>query len=253
MNYVLADALKAQPRDLPVIHETTAPNKSTPSSMANIFTRSSSKVLANLSANFGFFYSFLFSLMFSLDLPRAPLLIVCMKVDPWMNANTDGSVGPGAKPRELSSENNNLETILATMTALVEENRLMRGQMSELSSEVRRLTTAQEEQQASAVKLTDTVLAQAKVSDFSDGGSKKTKTGPPSPAVRVNNGNGSGSSNDSDYASTMRTLKPMGPPTVRRVASIDRPATVTRSSTPVRRPPPSPRAVLREPVAEFEL
>jgi len=42
--YFTADALKPQPRDLPVIHEAIAPVKSAPSNIPNIFVRPSAKV-----------------------------------------------------------------------------------------------------------------------------------------------------------------------------------------------------------------
>jgi len=179
--------------------------------------------------------------------------MVLLKVDSWMNINDGDSKPPAEKAFESSTDGSTLETVLATMTALVEENRMMRGQLTELSSEVRRLATAQEEQRDSAVKVADTVASQPKGSDSKDG-SKGAKAKLSSSATRVNSGSSSSSSNnDSDFVSTMRTLKPMGPPTVRRAASIDRPAAGTRSSTPVRRPPPSPKVVLQEPIAEFEL
>lgn len=173
------------------------------------------------------------------------LLTVLMKVDPWINVNDGDSKPPAEKAFESSTNGSTLETVLATMTALVEESRTMRAQLTELSSEVRRLTTAQEEQRdSSAVKLAGAVASQPKGRDSKDG-SKGAKAGLSSSAARVNN--------DGDYVSAMRTPKPTGPPSVRRVASVDRPAAGTRSSTPVRRLPPSPKAVLQEPIAEFEL
>jgi len=119
------------------------------------------------------------------------------------NNSGDLSKSTSDNPQEVFSESSTLETMLVTMSALVDENRLLREQVTDLSSEMRRMTAAQEDQHAAIAKLIAAVVPQSKFSGHnrSASGSKPGQLSPKS----------------------AQTNKPKSPPPVmRRAASMDR-------------------------------
>jgi len=218
-------SLRSQPPDLPIIHEGPTLATSAPSPSVSYKASKVSSKVSTRAQELCFFESFASLANF----PCILFFCISRKVDPWMHNNNnsgDSANSTSDNPQGLFTESSTLETMLATMSALVEENRLLRGQVTNLSSEIRRLTSAQEDQQAAVAKLTAAVVPHSKFSGHNRSSSSGSKPGQLSPKAALTN-------------------KPKAsPPMVRRAASMDR----STHNTPIpklqRSPATSPKSVL---------
>jgi len=136
-----------------------------------------------------------------------------------------------------------LAAVLAAVAALADEHKLVRLQLAELATEVKRLAAAQQQQQLQQQQQQVAALATAAgtappPTTDGDGGGGSGSQAPRGSATSSDDG----SRVNGDRTAAARALKPLGPPTVRRVASLDRPAQGMRAPSPQRRA--SPKSVL---------
>ena len=135
-----------------------------------------------------------------------------------------------------------LAAVLAAVAALADEHKLVRLQLAELATEVKRLAAAQQQQQqqaAAAAVATAAATAPPTTGGGDDGGGGDGGSQAPRGSATSSD---DGSRANVDRTAAARALKPLGPPTVRRVASLDRPAQGMRAPSPQRRA--SPKSVL---------
>jgi hypothetical protein len=137
-----------------------------------------------------------------------------------------------------------LAAVLAAVAALADEHKLVRLQLAELATEVKRLAAAQQQQQqqqqaAAAALATAAATAPPTTGGGDDGGGGDGGSQAPRGSATSSD---DGSRANVDRTAAARALKPLGPPTVRRVASLDRPAQGMRAPSPQRRA--SPKSVL---------
>jgi hypothetical protein len=135
-----------------------------------------------------------------------------------------------------------LAAVLAAVAALADEHKLVRLQLAELATEVKRLAAAQQQQQqqaAAAAVATAAATAPPTTGGGDDGGGGDGGSQAPRGSATSSD---DGSRANVDRTAAARALKPLGPPTVRRVASLDRPAQGMRLPSPQRRA--SPKSVL---------
>jgi hypothetical protein len=135
-----------------------------------------------------------------------------------------------------------LAAVLAAVAALADEHKLVRLQLAELATEVKRLAAAQQQQQqqaAAAAVATAAATAPPTTGGGDDGGGGDGGSQAPRGSATSSD---DGSRANVDRTAAARALKPPGPPTVRRVASLDRPAQGMRLPSPQRRA--SPKSVL---------